>query len=396
MAPTPRSGRPEPWRQAWFVDGLLMLAIAVEQVMGLVFDHGDRTGRWGTAAGLALATVAMLAIPLGRRWPLAGVLVAGAATATHFVGRYPTSLVLISPLVALYHAGSQMDRIRSLLTGLGVWLAIIVASLMLHGDPLFTVETFAKLGAAALPLAIGDAIRVRRALESASAARLAQAQRERRDHAQRLVEHERLRIARELHDILAHTMTMISVQAGVADHLFERDPNVARTAIGTIASGSREALNELRALVGVLRGDEAGEARLDPAPRLGQIEQLAEQARAGGVDLTLVTEGVAPAHIADAVHLAGYRIAQEALTNVVRHAGPVSATMRLVYEPGQIRLVCRNDAPAHVPSSASPGGQAGLIGMRERAGALGGSVRAGHTDDGGFEVVAQIPYRLTP
>ncbi len=382
------------WRRAEVIDSIVMAAIALELGLRLLLASPVQSGRSGVWGDVALAAVAIASVPLSRRSPLVGLAICSTAAALSFLGHSPTSLVLAVPLLALFHVGATGGRIQSMVIGLGVALGIVVSSLLLHGDPLFTVETFSKIGAAALPLAVGDAIRVRRALERASAEQLAQAERARRDDARRAVEQERLHIARDLHDVVAHTMTMINVQAGVAAHLFEREPEVARASLETIRAGSGDALNELRAMVGVLRGDDGAAEPFAPAPRIAQIAQLAEQARANGTDVQLDVVGTPPVRLADGVELAAYRIAQEALTNVVRHAGSAHTRMRLTYEASQLRIECTNDAPAAV-QPASPGVGVGLIGMRERATALGGTLVAHTTPDGGFEVIACLPYRAS-
>lgn len=383
------------WRRAEVVDSVMVTAIIVEFLLRLIVSPDSMDGRWGLTSHVALAAVAIASVPLSRRSPLIGLAIASVTAALTFLGHYPTSLVLAVPLLVLYHVGATGGRRQSTVIGLGVALGIVVSSLLLHGDPLFTVETFSKFGAAALPLAIGDAIRVRRALEEASAERLAQVEKARREDARRAVENERLRIARDLHDVVAHTLTMINVQAGVAAHLFTQDPEVARSSLDNIRAGSRDALDELRAMVGVLRGDDGTAAALAPAPRIAEIGQLAAQARANGVDVEIDVVGERPPRLADGTELAAYRIAQEALTNVVRHAGPVHARIRLAYEPGQLRLVCTNEAPATPPAIHPHGVGVGLIGMTERAMALGGTLSAHSTGDGGFHVEACLPYRVS-
>lgn len=374
---------------------MIVTAIIVEFALRLVVSSDGMDGRWGLWTHVALVVVAVAAVPLSRSSPLVGLAIASVTAALTFLGHYPTSLVLAVPLLALYHVGATGGRRQSTIIGLGVALGIVVSSLQLHGDPLFTVETFSKFGAAALPLAVGDAIRVRRALEAASAERLAQVEKARQEDARRAVENERLRIARDLHDVVAHTLTMINVQAGVAAHLFTQDPEVARSSLDTIRAGSRDALDELRAMVGVLRGDDGIAAALAPAPRIAEIDQLAAQARANGVDVEIDVVGEPPVRLADGTELAAYRIAQEALTNVVRHAGPVRARIRLAYEPGQLRLVCINEAPSAPPANHRQGVGVGVIGMTERATALGGTLSAHGTRDGGFQVEACLPYRMS-
>jgi signal transduction histidine kinase len=218
--------------------------------------------------------------------------------------------------------------------------------------------------------------------------RAAERHRMRAEEERRRASEERLRIARELHDVLAHSISMINVQAGVALHLMDEHPEQARTALTAIKEASKEALSEVRSVLGVLRRVDEG-APLTPAAGLDRIDDLVSHARLAGIAVNVrITGGhrVLPA----GADLAAFRIIQEALTNVTRHAGPgVTATVRLSYGDGELALEVEDDgrgAPGDLPAGGN-----GIAGMRERVTALGGDLSAGPRDNGGFRIRARLP-----
>ncbi|MGW0475344.1 sensor histidine kinase [Streptomyces coeruleorubidus] len=207
---------------------------------------------------------------------------------------------------------------------------------------------------------------------------------ERAEAARRRADAERLRIAQELHDVLAHSISVINVQAGVGLALLDSDPEQARTALTTIKAQSKEALGEVRQVLDTLRAP--GDAPRAPAPGLDRLPELVEQAASAG--LTVEVEGEPP-RLAPGTDLAAFRIVQEALTNVVRHSGSRHARVRLAHDADVLRLRVDDDGPA---TGADAGGSGnGLAGMRERAAALGGTIEAGPRPDGGFRVLAVLP-----
>ncbi|MGW1216138.1 histidine kinase [Streptomyces sp. NPDC002499] len=205
--------------------------------------------------------------------------------------------------------------------------------------------------------------------------------------AKRRADEERLRMARELHDVLAHSISVINVQAGVGLALLDTDPEQARTALTTIKAASKEALGEVRQVLDTLRTP--GDAPRTPAPGLSRLPELVEQA--GSAGLTVDVEGEPP-RLAPGTDLAAFRIVQEALTNVVRHSGSRHARVHLTHDTRELRLRIDDDGPA---TGADAGGSGnGLAGMRERAGALGGTIEAGPRPDGGFRVLAVLPLKV--
>lgn len=210
---------------------------------------------------------------------------------------------------------------------------------------------------------------------------------ERAQAAKRRADEERLRMARELHDVLAHSISVINVQAGVGLALLDTDPEQARTALTTIKAASKEALGEVRQVLDTLRTP--GDAPRAPAPGLGRLPELVEQA--GSAGLTVDVDGEPP-RLAPGTDLAAFRIIQEALTNVVRHSGSRHARVHLAHDTRELRLRIDDDGPA---TGADAGGSGnGLAGMRERAAALGGTIEAGPRPDGGFRVLAVLPLKV--
>ncbi|GAA3839930.1 sensor histidine kinase [Streptomyces phyllanthi] len=231
-------------------------------------------------------------------------------------------------------------------------------------------------------VAVSELARVRREQWARERAERARAARRRADE-------ERLRIARELHDVLAHSISVINVQAGVGLALLDSHPEQARTALTTIKAASKEALGEVRQVLDTLRAP--GDAPRAPAPGLDRLPELVEQA--AGAGLTVEVEGKAPP-LPPGADLAAFRIVQEALTNVVRHSGSRQARVRLEREARALRLRIDDDGPA---TGADAGGSGnGLAGMRERAAALGGRIEAGPRPDGGFRVLAVLPLGAPP
>ncbi|NEB77851.1 sensor histidine kinase [Streptomyces sp. SID14478] len=233
-------------------------------------------------------------------------------------------------------------------------------------------------------VAVAELVRVRRE-------QWEQARSEREQAARRRADEERLRIARELHDVLAHSISVINVQAGVGLALLDSDPEQARTALTTIKAASKEALGEVRQVLDTLRAP--GAAPRAPAPGLDRLAELVEQAAGAGLTVDVSTDGRRSA-LPPGTDLAAFRIVQEALTNVVRHSESRRSRVRLQYGKGLLTLTVDDEGPA---SHAEAGGSGnGLAGMRERAAALGGTIEAGPRPDGGFRVVAELPLATAP
>jgi signal transduction histidine kinase len=238
--------------------------------------------------------------------------------------------------------------------------------------------------------ALGESVRTRRVLAAEALERAERAEQAREAEARRRVDAERLRIAREVHDTVAHAIAVINVQAGVTAHVLDKRPAQARETLEVIEQTSARALGELRATLGMLR--EADERRA-PAAGLGQVEELVGLAREAGLDVK-VDVAAPPRELASATDQAAYRILQESITNVIRHAGPSRVLVSVTYGPSDLEVLVADDGLGlrDAPRRGDGGGQ-GIVGMRERAALLGGEVTAGPRPGGGFQVRARLPLR---
>jgi signal transduction histidine kinase len=240
---------------------------------------------------------------------------------------------------------------------------------------------------------IGLVVRSRRAEGDARLSEALERAEVQRQEAARAVAEERLRIAQELHDVVAHSMSVIAVQAGVGAHVLDTQPDEARRSLEAISQTSRSTLSEMRRLLGVLRGED-GERAHAPAPGLDDLEALAGEIRVTGVDVSLELTGDRSS-VPPGIDLSAYRVVQEALTNVIKHAGKgVSARVSVGFLPDEVRIEIVDDGRG-ASAVASNGGH-GLLGMRERVAVWGGDLSAGPRPGGGYRVAARIPFGDCP
>ncbi|NGN70138.1 sensor histidine kinase, partial [Streptomyces sp. A7024] len=332
-----------------------------------------------TVVGWGLVAVACGSLYFWRRWPVAVAVVSFAATAAYYLSSRYDGPLMVVPIVALY-AVAAAGRLKA---------AVAIAAAMLIGTGAGTLAGNDEINGIALFMLTGWLVGMV-ALGSMQHGRRAYAEEE----ARRRATEERLRIARELHDVVGHNISMINVQAGAALHRLKKtaDPeDTSVQALTEIKASSKETLRELRATLGVLRQvDEA--APTAPPPGVERLEELAAGARRAGLAVTVETAG-APRPLPAEVDLAAYRIVQESLTNVTRHArGATTATIRLRYGPDELDLSVTDDGRG--PAGYAEGTGSGVTGMRERARLLGGQLTAGPRPDGGpgFVVEATLPY----
>ncbi|WP_414943010.1 sensor histidine kinase [Amycolatopsis sp. cmx-11-32] len=328
---------------------------------------------WATVAACAIAIV------VRRHWPVAaygvGLL---SLTPAVLAGNGLGPAAILAMACALYTLALEYPRARSLIAlGLGL-LVVAVLEVVRLGPSTFASIAFAGGGVVG-SWALGWTARQRQA----NLALLTEA------HADQAVSDERLRIAREMHDVVAHSMSLIAVKAAVGNHVAKEQPEEAREALRVIELTSRETLVELRRMLGVLRsGDGTPEAALGPAPKLADLRTLAERAGQAGVRVELTGEVVD--ELPEGVALSVYRITQEAVTNVVKHAGPSTCRVTITEGPGEISVEIVDDGRGE--GSATTVGGHGLIGMRERVAVYGGDFEAGPLPAGGFRVFARLPY----
>jgi signal transduction histidine kinase len=348
------------------------------------------------ALGVALLAAGPVVLIWRRRFALAVYGVSFAATLAYSLigyGRGPIFFSLIVAFVTVVNAGHRAVAWVSIVVG---YFAFGWAETWFGSEPAPGWPEALGLAAWLLVLATGTEIvhiRRERSAERAHSAREEQLRR---------ASDERLRIARDLHDVVAHNISLINVQASVALHLGDELPEQADTALRAIKDASKDALEELRSVLDVLRaGDVAPRA---PTPTLDDIDQLIERATATGLDVVVEVQGVRR-RLPQPVEVAAYRVVQEALTNVVRHAGSAAAVVSLSYGPDAIVVQVDDDGSRSPPNGASgsgtagsgtPGTGSGLLGMRERVAALGGRLDAAARPSGGFRVRAWIPVGDRP
>jgi len=350
---------------------------------------------------LAVVLVVAQTVPLvwRRRHPLATSVVVGAACMAYGLAPLPDLVTNVAPggLVALYSMAAYCSRRTAAIVGAVTGVVVLAALLptQAEADFLDYLLVYLLLGSAWM---LGDLARTQRAYTAQLEDQAVRLERERELESRRAVAEERARIARELHDVIAHNVSMMVVQAEAGPVVVERDPARAVAAFDSIATTGRQALGEMRRLLGVLReGDQT--PVLAPQPGIGQLPELVERVRQAGVPVELVVEGE-PAPLPPGVDLSAYRIVQEALTNTVKHAGPSRARVRVRYGERHLELEVTDDG--HGPGDSNgrsgggngrSGGQGqGLIGMRERAGLFGGRLEAGPRPGGGFAVLAHLPF----
>jgi len=292
-------------------------------------------------------------------------------------------------LVGMYTVAAWCD-VRDRAIGAGaivIGLTVIAVVGIPGGSGWGTAPYFATFAAAYL---FGSTMRNRRLYGEQLEARAGALERERDEETRRALAEERLRIAQELHDVVAHSMGVIAVQAGVGAHVIDAEPGEAKKALEAISQTSRSTLVEIRRLLGVLREDQG--ASYVPAPGLADLDRLVRDVASAGLHAEVRVEGTTM-ELPPGVDFTAYRIVQEALTNVLKHAGRATATVIIGYEGTALRLEILDDGRA-VNGRATPGGH-GLIGMRERVGVYGGSFEAGPRTGGGFRVAARLPYGET-
>ncbi|MFE3885743.1 sensor histidine kinase [Streptomyces lydicus] len=414
---TPRTGR-FPWQRAHPLAFDTVLAVAVfacvlcGAVAGPHGPHGPRLGAHHlSATTVGFAALACAALVLRRRLPRTVLAVTGVCTIVELLARSsdPRAPVAASAVIALYSLASRTDRPTTWRIG-ALTVVVLTAAAMLYGPrPWYAQENIAIFAWTGMAAAAGDAVRSRRAFVDAIRERAERAERTREEEARRRVAEERLRIARELHDVVAHHIALVNVQAGVASHVMDNRPDQAKEALAHVREASRSALEELRATVGLLRQSDDPKAPTEPAPGLGVLDQLVDGfVRAGiPVDLEIPHE---PRPLPASVDLTAYRVVQEALTNVHKHAGEgARATVRILHSGTALTVTVLDDGAgrAGVPRQkggdrppVEPGGPGepedsggghGLIGMRERVFALRGTVVTGPRAAGGFQVRVTLP-----
>lgn len=423
-------------------DALLAAAVLAVILISAVHPGGEANAPPPVDLGPAefvLATAASAVLVLRRRSPWGVLAATMALTIAHVIASAgdPRSPIALSVVVALYTVAARTDRHTTWRIAL-LTIGVLTFAMMLFGDrPWYADENLGVFAWTGMAAGVGDAVRSRRAVVDAIRERAERAERTREEEARRRVAEERVRIARELHDVVAHHIALVNVQAGVASHVMESRPDQAKEALAHVRDAGRTALEELRTTVGLLRQSGDPHAPTEPAPGLAMLAELVAGLERAGTPVSVevaaelgprrsavttrverVAEVVGP--LPAAVDLAAYRMLQEALTNVRKHAGTgAHAVVSLSRESTGLEVTVRDDGrgggdadvdareTGSAGSAGSAGGAAaagkdaggerpgglGLVGMRERAAALGGACAAGARADGreGFEVRVRLP-----
>jgi signal transduction histidine kinase len=398
------------------LDAALAAGVLVCMVAGSFVDpHGSGGVTWTVrtpaALSLVLMAVGAAALVFRRRAPLPVLAVTGTVSVVEVVTADPRAPVAMCAVVALFTVAAATDRPTTRRVGL-LTMTVLTGTAMLAGPlPWYAQDNLAIFAWTGMAAAAGDAIRSRRAFVQAIEERAERAERTREEEARRRVAEERLRIARDLHDVVAHHIALVNVQAGVAAHVMDKRPDQAKEALRHVREAGRSALNELRATVGLLRQSDDPQAPTEPAPGLDRLEELAGTFRSAGlpVEVARADQGT---DLPAAVDLAAYRIVQEALTNVRKHAGDgaraevsvvrVGSTVEItVLDDGTGRDAAPEQGDGQDQGSGhgqgdgdGQGGGHGLLGMRERVTALGGTLTTGPRYGGGFRVHAVLPVEM--
>ena len=386
-------------RRGWRGPRLFLPVVvgAIQVIGSTLAAQGQPDAAALNGLGYALLLAGPAALLLRRRWPLSALAISLAATVAYLVVDFPRGPFFLAAVIALFAGVRRAPRVAvwTMCAAAYVLFVAITASgqLTVGGVALANPSLGEYLVVAAwtaVAVALAEAARVRSEQFAVMARTRAEAARARQEQSRRQASDERLRIARELHDVLGHHLSLINVRAGVALHLLDSRPEQAREALGAIKLASAEALREVRGVLAALHPQDESAPRF-PAPGLADLDHLSDEAKAAGLKVTLRRDGAAQPVPAE-VDRAAYRIVQEALTNVRRHAGP-DAVVTIIIGYGRGALAVRvDDTGAGPPLSTSDTPGNGIPGMRERAAALGGTLTAGARPGGGFRVDANLPH----
>ncbi|NDL59105.1 sensor histidine kinase [Phytoactinopolyspora mesophila] len=390
-------------------DVLLAVFVTVMQVQGTYRVSGTSEVVSRPLAdfghlGLVLLVLSGAVLAARRRWPAVVFVVTASISLTYFAIGFPDGPGWLSLFIAIYTLTAYGDGRRSLRIAAGGIAVLATGWLVAAADiePEAAIGwVFFRIGASIMAAALGESIRSRRVIAAEAVDRAERAERGREEEAVRRVNAERIRIAREVHDTVAHAIAIINVQAGVTAHVLDKRPERVRETLLTIEQTSAQALQEMRAVLGVLC--DADDARA-PKPGLDQVEALTAMARESGLDLKLEMTSP-PVPLPSAVDSAAYRILQESVTNVIRHAGGARVTISVRFDEESLELRVTDNGPGagdwpgggvrhNQPDGLSTTGR-GIIGMRQRCELLGGHLDVGPRPGGGFEVRASLPLTGT-
>jgi signal transduction histidine kinase len=368
------------------VVAIVLLGLMVASIAGKAPDVGQRGA---DALAYVLAVPLTLPFAVHRRWPTASLICVLAAFGTYAIASYAV-YPGISLFAMLFGIAAHSDRRRSIMALLLCVAAMVTALAIQPTGVATSADWTSSLLAVAVAWLAGENHRSRRARWAALEDRAAMLENEREERDRRAVADERLRIARDLHDIVSHAMSVIAVQAATGHHLLDRDTEAARRALSNVETASRGALVEMRRMLGVLRDDDDAPGSRAPAPSLSKLGDLVARVRESGLGVSVTIDDDIPV-LPTSVDLAAYRIVQESLTNVMKHGGPV-AFLNVTGSATDLCIEVTDDG--RVGGTASTPRDTvghGVIGMRERVAVYGGDFSAGPRPAGGFRVAARLP-----
>ena len=372
----------------WLIDALLATAFLVLVVVGHLSATGNPGAEYRDADALSVLLTIGAAVPyyFRRHAPLAVLLTSEVCVTVLTVREYQTGAAPTVLLVGFYTVAAWCnvrDRVIGVVA-MAIGLTVVAVAGIPGANGADVAFNFVLFAAAYL---FGSTMRNRRLYGEQLEERAKSLERDRDEEAKRAVAEERLRIAQDLHDVVAHSMGVIAVQAGVGAHVIDTDREEAKKSLEAISQTSRSTLTEIRRMLGVLRDDE--DATYEPSPGLADLDRLVRDVGSAGLEVAVRNEGTRT-ELPPGVDFTAYRIVQEGLTNVLKHAGRARATVVVGYEDSALRIEIVDDGRG-VNGRAAPGGH-GLLGMRERVGMFGGSFEAGPRTGGGFRVAVRLPY----
>jgi signal transduction histidine kinase len=372
--------------------GLLLLAISGPAVLNSDLSYTDNLGWWSAIPPAVVGTLALL---WRRRLPRTVVAFTAACAAVAGGFGFLITPVLLAPaMVALYELAMRIPGRTTHLYYLAATTAIVVAALV--GDrygypwPLTILNPVLFL---LLPVTLAESTRLRHDHLAAVRARAEYAERNREEEARHRVAEERVRIARELHDVVAHHLALANAQASTAAFLARTRPDQVQSILRDLAGTTSGALRELKATVGLLRQPDDTSSPLEPTPGLGRLPELTSAFASAGLVVEVIVEGEEQ-QLSPGVDLTAFRILQEALTNVTKHATTDTASVRLFYGEDRLTITVTNDTDTAARAVPNPGEGYGMVGMRERVQSAGGRFEAGPHPEGGFTVTTELPIRL--
>lgn len=369
----------------WRADVAVALIVGAIEIVGTHFTGQHQSGhRALDAAGLALLAAGAAGLVFRRQYPGWVLIFTNGITLLYLLLDYPKGPIFLTTIIAFFTAVMQGRRLIA-------WAFLAAEFVLFPWLPYFLGNEPAPSSGGIFALA--GWLLVLATVAEIAHIRQQRIMRAREEEARRRAGEERLRIARELHDVLGHNISLISVQAGVALHLMDKQPEQARIALSVIRDASKDALRELRSVLDVLRQVNEEPPR-SPSPGLASLGDLVSRASEAGLQVHTEVSGDLKG-LPTSVDLAAFRIVQEALTNVMRHSGQTSSSVHVTCDQRELTLQIDNEVGSQISSEGIGLGQ-GILGMKERATALGGVVEAGLRPDGGFRVLARLPLNGSP